>query len=84
MPNEIKRMTLVANDDNSVEIHDAQGFMFPPTLIIVFDDFNGIGVFNAGHWSVKEVSQSLAQLSLQIAAGDTRNYKPGTKPDGRI
>jgi len=70
MRKELKRMTLIAYDDNTVEIVDVQGFMFPPTLAAVWDDFNGVGVFNTGPWTASEVSQSLIRLSMQIATGN--------------
>lgn len=79
----IKRLTLTAYDDNTVEISDAQGFLFPPTLVVVMDDFNGVGIFNAGPWSTQEVIGELSGVARQIATGEARHYKPGAKPDGR-
>jgi hypothetical protein len=79
MRKEIKRMTLIAYDNDDVEIVDHEGFLFPPTLAVIFDDFNGCGIFNCGPWSMKELSQSLIRLGAQVAVGDVVHVsKEGT------
>ena len=78
MPTEIKRMTMVAYDDNTVEVVDEHGFPFPPTLIVTFDDFNGAAIFNAGPWDLEEVMHALAHLAMGMRNGHGQHYEPET------